>query len=955
MQQADSTASNIDFDQHSRADREKLLVLLKEKERRINSNQILTLYPETGPLRRELYVPHMAFFEAGKKYKERCIMAANRCISPWTPLEMDRATRLPLEILGEQEFCVRSWDGETRCNKKASGLFLKGISPAFRVYLDNGSFFDCSYKHRILTTGGWFSFGQIVQASDGLHYRREVPDCPASYDKGNRLNDELLQWVEDTCQELFPLQGDVRSHDQSMWQVDVAGQKYLYSHVSKEFVLLSNQDDHSLIEDLCEQFEDPSIWLDAQHKSDELRELRQFADELFLEKAKSSASHHQFSSQHASHVLSLCPGDGDNSGDYGFQERGEAQFWSQANPLQPNPLFCHDIEHIQIFFPCNSSPLVGGQKIDYIVPIGYQPILDFGVEDVKCYSTGGVVHHNSGKTVAGGYELTLHLTGRYPAWWKGKRFERPIRSWACGTTGQTVRDVLQRKLIGPINDIGTGLIPGDAIIETKKKAGSVPDTIETVYVRHISGGVSTMAFKSYEQGRKAYEGDEQNCILLDEEPPVDIYTECLTRTMTTQGIVMLLFTPLQGLSDTVMLFMPGGQIPAEMSKRFVVQASWDEAPHLSQQDKDDIISSYSPHERDARSKGVPQLGSGRIYPIPEEDLIVDDFAIPEHWIQAYGFDVGWKATAAVWGALNRESDVLYLHSCYKQGEEKPIIHAASIKARGEWIPGLSDPAALGRGQRDGKQLMIEYNELGLKLVPAENPVEAGILKLYKRMTTGRLKVFRSMVQWFEEFRIYRRDEKGKIVKDFDHIMDCLHPNTHVITSRGRIKIKDLVDTEGLVLSTDGEWLPYENCKRYGQNKPVVEVLFDGGSRVVCTPDHKILTSDGWVEATDLQGKDCYNAISYTILETNKCKSIRHKLVQKSAGLKCLAVKDAGKSDVYCLEVPGSHAFAVESGVMVHNCSRYLNNSIVSVGKVRPTQNDMLVPGANSELTSGWAR
>ena len=378
-----------------------------------------------------------------------------------------------------------------------------------------------------------------------------------------------------------------------------------------------------------------------------------------------------------------------------------------------------------------------------------------------------------GKTEGiGGYELTLHLTGQYPDWWAGKRFNRPVRAWACGTTGQTVRDILQRKLLGPLNDLGTGLIPGATIIDMKKKAGNVPDTIETVYIRHVDEGVSSLGFKSYEQGRKAYEGDEQDVILLDEESPIDIYTECLTRTMTTKGLVMLTFTPLQGLSSTVLQFMPGGKVPDDMGRRFIIQADWDDAPHLTEEDKADIITSYSLHERDARSKGIPQLGSGRIFPISEDSLLVADFELPEHWPQAYGFDVGWNATAAAWGALDRESDILYLHSCYKRGEAEPVVHTAAIKARGDWIPGLSDPAALGRGQRDGKQLMVEYIDLGLKLVPAENPVEAGILGVYKRMTTGRLKVFKSMLPWLEEFRIYRRDEKGRIVKDNDHLMDC---------------------------------------------------------------------------------------------------------------------------------------------------------------------------------------
>lgn len=422
----------------------------------------------------------------------------------------------------------------------------------------------------------------------------------------------------------------------------------------------------------------------------------------------------------------------------------------------------------------------------------YAKHMEFFRAGAKYRERGFFAGNRVGKTIAGGFEAVCHLTGNYPDWWEGRRFPRPIRAWACGTTGQTVRDVLQRKLLGPADNMGTGLIPGDTILDTKRRAGSVPDTIETVYVRHSTGGVSSLTLKSYEQGRKAFEGDEQDMIMLDEEPPVAIYTECLTRTMTTQGLVMLLFTPLQGLSDTVLLFMPGGKVPAEVGKRYVIQATWDDAPHLSENDKQDIIDSYLPHERDARSKGIPQLGSGRIYPIPEEELLVDDFVVPDHWIQAYGFDVGWNATAAVWGALNRESDVLYLTSCYKQGEQLPVVHAASIKARGEWIPGLADPAALGRGQKDGTKLMLEYCDLGLKLVTAENAVEAGILAVYKRMTTGRLKVFKSLTQWLEEFRLYRRNEKGAIVKSFDHLMDCTRYMNKSIVSVGIVKPDDII-------------------------------------------------------------------------------------------------------------------------------------------------------------------
>ena len=178
-----------------------------------------------------------------------------------------------------------------------------------------------------------------------------------------------------------------------------------------------------------------------------------------------------------------------------------------------------------------------------------------------------------------------------------------------------------------------------------------------------------------------------------------------------------------------------------------------------------------PHQRKARSKGVPSLGAGAIYPVDEEEFTVDDFEIPDHWLRFNALDVGWNATACGFFAWDREADCLYIYGVHKQGEEKPPVHAAVIKARGNWIPGVIDPAARGRSQRDGEKLMDEYVALGLDLSVADNSVESGILKVFMRLISGRLKVFRSCSQWFEEFRVYRRDEKGKIVKANDHLMD----------------------------------------------------------------------------------------------------------------------------------------------------------------------------------------
>ena len=383
-----------------------------------------------------------------------------------------------------------------------------------------------------------------------------------------------------------------------------------------------------------------------------------------------------------------------------------------------------------------------------------------------------------GKTEGIGlYELTCHLTGRYPKWWKGRTFYHPVKCWVAGTTSQTVRDILQYKLLGPIDDVGSGLIPYDHIRDLKRRAGNTPDTIETVRVEHFNEtgryvGLSRLTFKSYEQGRKSFEGDTQDIIDLDEECPLDIYTECLTRTMTTNGMVMLQFTPLQGLSETVLQFLPGGVIPSEMGKRYVTQIGWDDAPHLTTEQKQELIDSYPVHERAARSKGIPQIGSGRIYPVDEEDLMIDDFEVPEHFPMAFALDVGWNATAALWGAWDREQDILYIVGEYFRGQAEPAVHAEAIRSRGD-IPGVCDPAALGRGQKDGSQLMKIYEDYGLNLSKAKNFVESGIFGCYKRMTSGRLKVFRSCSKWFEEFRIYRRDKDGKVVKENDHVRDCM--------------------------------------------------------------------------------------------------------------------------------------------------------------------------------------
>lgn len=204
----------------------------------------------------------------------------------------------------------------------------------------------------------------------------------------------------------------------------------------------------------------------------------------------------------------------------------------------------------------------------------------------------------------------------------------------------------------------------------------------------------------------------------------------------------------------------------------LVMATWDDVPHLTAQDKADLLAGYPPYQRDARTKGVPQLGSGAIYPIPETDFVIAPFAIPAFWPRSYGLDVGWNFTAAMFSAHDRETDTVYLYDEVYRQKSEPSPIADAIRARGEWMYGAIDPASRGRGQKDGEQLLQAYNDLGLNLVPALNGVEAGIFEVFLRLTTGRLKVFASCVNFLEEYRLYRRDKHGNVVKVHDHCMDA---------------------------------------------------------------------------------------------------------------------------------------------------------------------------------------
>ncbi len=381
-----------------------------------------------------------------------------------------------------------------------------------------------------------------------------------------------------------------------------------------------------------------------------------------------------------------------------------------------------------------------------------------------------------GKTMAGAAEVAYHLTGRYPADWQGKRFTRPVSILAGSETGEVTRDGIQRLLVGPPaieEEWGTGFIPKDAIAEKPKRRAGIKDAIDAVVVKHAQGGFSVIRFKSYDQGRTKWQADTVDLVWFDEEPPKDVYEEGLTRTNATGGSVMTTFTPLKGMTDVVLQFFqnPGND-------RCVTFMTIDDVEHYSPEQKAKIIASYDESTREARTKGIPVLGSGLVFPVSKEAITVTPFRIPDHWPRIGGIDFGWDhPTACVELAWDRDNDTIYVIWEYRENKKTPAHHAIVMKQRGP-IPWMWPHDGQQHEKGSGLQLSSQYRAQGLKLhhenVKFEDgsiQVEPGIMDMLTRMQEGRWKVFATCTKYLEEMGLYHRKD-GQIVKLMDDLISA---------------------------------------------------------------------------------------------------------------------------------------------------------------------------------------
>jgi len=398
-----------------------------------------------------------------------------------------------------------------------------------------------------------------------------------------------------------------------------------------------------------------------------------------------------------------------------------------------------------------------------------------------------------GKSYCGSMELSYHLTGLYPKWWKGREYRQPIVAWAGGVSNETTRDIVQFELLGSPDDpeaFGSGTIPKNYIVKTERKPG-VPNAKSVALIKHVSGGNSSLFFKAYEMGVEKWQGRSVDCIWLDEEPSRDIYSQAVTRTLDRKGMVYMTFTPEAGMTETVASFMNNLQ-PGQS----LVNATWDDASekirtesgnpgHLNELVMEQILSSYSPHEREMRRYGRPSIGSGLIFPIMEDKIMTDPVQLEDHWPRIAAIDFGWDhPTAIVWGAIDRDEDVFYVYDCYRMSKASPTVHAQAIRGRPSFIPIAYPHDGNRRDSMGNPGLADQYRNLGCNILldhftnPAAlgqnkggNSIEEGLMAMIQAMENDKFKVFSTLSNWWEEFRMYHRKD-GKVVPLRDDLMSA---------------------------------------------------------------------------------------------------------------------------------------------------------------------------------------
>lgn len=388
-----------------------------------------------------------------------------------------------------------------------------------------------------------------------------------------------------------------------------------------------------------------------------------------------------------------------------------------------------------------------------------------------------------GKTRCGTTIDAMHLTGDYPEDYPGYKFNHAPIMWGLGYSMEKCRDLLQTALFGRYNNhdgFTGGLIPKERILSWESAPGAI-NAMRTVRVKHRLG-VSVIQFWSYTQGQHAIMGDVVDWVHVDEEPKdQSIRPQLLTRTINGDrgrgGRIIYTFTPENGRTDLVIQFADN-----PTKDQFYLQVGWDRAPHITPEKRKRILAMYPEYQRKMRSEGEPMLGHGRIYDIADDFILCDPFPIPDHWFVIGGLDFGFDHPQAVVKLVeDRDNDTIYITNSWKQSKVSANDAWGATQA---WISGIPvawphDGLQHEKGRDVNLQQKDHYAKAGFRMLPEHSTwrtgglsVENGLYETLDRQRKGTYKIFKGQPEFMEEHRQYHRDEKGKIVKIRDDMLDA---------------------------------------------------------------------------------------------------------------------------------------------------------------------------------------
>lgn len=716
----------------------------------------------------ELFKPwpkQMDFLSSRARVK--ALIAGNRCLAG-SQMIVDAVSGIERRVDEiNDDFFVWAWDGHKRIVAKANRPFRKKIqSDLWKLTFSDGTTISCSSEHLLLGQNGWISAidaialpefsacrlpstldsDQSARVLDAVNSIQKALDSQSCCQPYPHCDDEQPHRLSESFRDVQTSLGDVLEHTLAPCQdhisspLDAQVSKPEHIHRNLDVYLHSNLDDLLRFSDLCVGMEHQAfsefhipVWDLCPEQSLSLDGFYQLHEDL--SKSRKSDLYHSACekavSQNANQDIDTTrqphePGRQDScllstSGDH----RQESSSLGRIHQSD----ICSGLIQTAIS-PFVITSHVSIVRLDYL---GKGDVWDFTVENYHNYIIGNVANHNTGKTECATYEVCCHLTGKYPEWWRGIKYHGPVIVWVVGKSIEWVRDKLQKKFFGGLEEPWSGWLKESDVIKVVNKAG-MPMAIDVAIIKNVNGGSSILKYLSYDQDPDKFTGDTVDLILLDEEPPDGLFGQCKARTIQRKGHILFTFTPEHGQTPLYMQLMEDDAVDK-------FHMSVKDAKHLDYEDVCREYASLPEHERIARMEGIALQGDGAVFPFPQEMYVCDSFQIPSYWPRIGGLDIGLAhPTAAVALAIDRDSGCVYAYQEYSVKGKSPKEHAWALKPWG--IKFALSHDAFSRNYQTKVTDASVFEDNGLHVFRAQNSVDAFILKARDMITSGKLWIFK---------------------------------------------------------------------------------------------------------------------------------------------------------------------------------------------------------------------